>query len=184
MTSCWYCLVLIEDGLKICPFCGGDQTPAPETGDFERKKARSLTSIFLSWIIVIAAVTCSLTGLFWYARRRYSNNLGNHEETTASKSLHDIRTALSQYALMSGDQYPSSLGMLGDRTAQPLQNARTESYDVTYTPKSSVEDRAITGFELWANPRKPSHRSFYIDESGILRATQESRPANDMDPPI
>jgi hypothetical protein len=180
MTACWYCLVLIEDGLKICPRCGGDQTPPPETSE----NVRSLTSIFLICIIVTVAVACSLTGLLWYARLRYSNNLGNHEETTASKSLHDIRTALSQYALTSGDQYPSSLGMIGDQTAQPLQQAKTESYDVTYTPKSSGKDRAITGFELWANPRKPSHRSFYIDESGILRTTQENRPANDKDPPI
>jgi hypothetical protein len=181
MTACWYCLVLIENGLKVCPQCGGDQTPPPETSGFERK---SLTSIFLNWIIVTVAVAFILTGLLWYVRWRYSNNLGNHEETTASKSLHDIRTALSQYAITSGDQYPSSLGMLGDRTAQPLQQARTESYEVTYTPKSSEVDRAITGFELWANPRKPSNRSFYIDESGILRATQEHRPANDRDPPI
>jgi hypothetical protein len=182
MTACWYCLRLIEDGLKICPFCGGDQTPPPETSGLERKNV--WTSIFLNLIIVTVVVACSLIGLLWYARQTYSNNLGNHEETTASKSLHDIRTALSQYALTSGDQYPSSLGTLGDQTAQPLQQARTESYDVTYTPKSSREDRAITGFELWANPRKPSHRSFYIDESGILRATQENRPANDTDPPI
>src|ERR1700737_1093578 len=106
MTACWYCLRLIEDGLKICPFCGGDQTPPPETSGFERKNVRSLTSIFLYWIIVTVAVSCSLTGLLWYARRRYSNNLGNHEETTASKALHDIRTDLSQYALISGAQYP------------------------------------------------------------------------------
>jgi type II secretory pathway pseudopilin PulG len=133
---------------------------------------------------VTVGVTCSLTGLLWFARREHSKNLREQEETTASRALQDIRTALSQYALTSGDQYPSALGTLGDRAAQPLQEARTESYEMKYIPKLSSNDGAITGFELWANPGKPNHRSFYIDESGVLRATQENRQANDTDPPI
>jgi hypothetical protein len=134
--------------------------------------------------MVTVAVACSLAGLLWFAGREHVKNLREQEETTASKALHEIRTALSQYALTSGDQYPAALGTLGDRVAQPLQEARNESYEVIYTPKLSEKNAAITGFELWANPGKTNLRSFYIDESGALRATRENRPANSEDPPI
>jgi hypothetical protein len=183
-NTCWSCLVIINQGANLCPFCGADQTPLPEIIISEHEKSRSLTAVFLRWIIVTVGVGCSLTGLLWYARREHSKNLREQEETTASRALHDIRTALSQYALTSGDQYPSALGTLGDRAAQPLQEARTESYEMKYIPKLSSNDGAITGFELWANPGMPNLRSFYIDESGVLRATQENRQANDTDPPI
>jgi hypothetical protein len=183
-NNCWSCLVMIDPGVKVCPFCGADQTPPPEVVVFEQGKPRNLASVFLRWIIVTVAISCSLAGLLWYARREHGKNLWEQEETTASKALRDTRTALSQYALTSGDHYPSALGKLGDRAAQPLQEARNESYELIYTPKSSKKDGTITGFELWANPEKPNHRSFYIDESGVLRATQENRPASDKDPPI
>jgi type II secretory pathway pseudopilin PulG len=168
----------------LCPFCGANQAPLPEIVISELEKSRNLTSVFLRWIMVTVAVACSLAGLLWFARREHVKNLEEQEETTASKALHEIRTALSQYALTSGDQYPSSLGTLGDRAAQPLQETRKENYEVTYTPKSSKKDGSITGFELWANPGKPNLRSFFIDESGVLRATRENRPANSEDPPI
>ena len=102
----------------------------------------------------------------------------------ASKALRDIRTALSQYALTAGDKYPSTLESLGDQAAASVQAARNANYEVIYTPKYYKNDEGITGFQLWARPEKPNHRSFYIDESGALRATQENRPANDQDPPI
>jgi hypothetical protein len=183
-NTCWSCLVIIGQGVNLCPFCGADQTPPPEIVVFEQEKPRNVGSVFLRWIIVTVAVACSLAGLLWYARREHGKNLGEQEEATVSKALRDVRTALSQYALTSDDQYPSALGTLADRAAPLLQQARNESYEVTYTPKSSKKDGTITGFELWANPGKPNHRSFYIDESGVLRATQENRPANDKDPPI
>jgi len=168
----------------VCPFCGADQTPPPEIIVIEQEKSRNPKLVFLRWIIATVAVACSLAGLLWYARGEHGKDLGKQEETTVSKALRDIRTALSQYALTSDDQYPSALGKLGDRAAQPLQEARNESYEVTYTPKSSKKSGNIVGFELFANSGKPNHRSFYIDESGVLRATQENRPATDKDPPI
>jgi hypothetical protein len=183
-NTCWSCLVIIGQGVNVCPFCGADQTPPPEIVVFEQEGPRNLTSVFLRWIIATVAISCCLAGLLWYARLEHSKNLGEQGETTVSKAVRDIRTALSQYALASDDQYPSVLGKLGDRAAQPLQEARNESYEVIYTPKSSKKDGTIVGFELCANPGKPNHRSFYIDESGVLRATQGNRPANDKDPPI
>jgi hypothetical protein len=183
-NTCRSCLVIINQGVNVCPFCGADQTPLPGVIISEQEESRNLTSVFLRWIIVTVAVACSMAGLLWYARREHVKKLGEQAETTASKALHDIRIALSQHALTSGDQYPSALGTLGDPAAKPFQEARNESYEVIYTPKSSKEDGTITGFELWANPGKPNLRSFFIDESGVLRATQENRPANDKDPPI
>lgn len=87
----------------------------------------------------------------------------------------DIRVALSQYALSAGDKYPSTLEPLGDQAAVPAQPARTNGYAMVYTARRSEGDGTISRFALVALPEKTNCRNFYIDQSGVLRATQGVR---------
>jgi hypothetical protein len=121
----------------------------------------------------------------WYTTiRTDGENLAAQEETAAAAALVNIRVALSEFAISAGDKYPSQLEQLGDRAAVQEQAARTEGYTIVYTPLPSGGDGPIRGFALLAQPDIANRRQFYIDQSGVVRATQESRPARVDDPPI
>ena len=42
----------------------------------------------------------------------------------------------------------------------------------------------VHNFVLLARPGNYGYRNFYLDETGVLRATQENRPATAQDPPL
>jgi hypothetical protein len=91
---------------------------------------------------------------------------------------------LSEYALTSGDTYPPTLESVGERVMQPVRAAQAAGYEIVYIPQPRRSDGSIRGFVLLARMEKAGWRNFYIDESGVLRATEENRQANVQDPPI
>lgn len=97
-------------------------------------------------------------------------------------ALTNVRVALSQYAISHGDQYPATLEPLGARAAVPVQDAQIAGYSTEYKAEPSGDGK-IRGFTLLAQPGNGTGRSFYIDQSGVLRATQENRAARADDPP-
>ncbi|HXZ19063.1 MAG TPA: hypothetical protein VEG63_03885 [Candidatus Acidoferrales bacterium] len=102
-------------------------------------------------------------------------------ETQAIASLREIARQLAAYAQASDGQYPASLESLGEKELSPAQEARREGYNLSYAT-GELHGR-ITHFALVAQPQRYGFRSFYLDESGVLRATRENRAATSDDPP-
>jgi hypothetical protein len=185
MDSCWSCLVVIENGENVCPLCGADQTPLPGLTLLGIAEPQSFKSTILRWGLPAVAIMSLLGAALWYTTIRTDvENLAAQQETAAAAALVNIRAALSEFAISAGDKYPSKLEQLGDRAALPEQVARTQGYTMVYTPRPSAIDGPIRGFVLLAQPDNNNRRKFYIDQSGVVRATQESRPARIDDPPI
>jgi hypothetical protein len=102
-------------------------------------------------------------------------------EGQAAASLREIGRQLGAYAAAQGGQFPSSLEALGEKERPPAQEAKREGYNLTYT--TTEMNGRITHYSLSAQPERYGFRSFYLDESGVLRATRENRLATGEDPP-
>jgi hypothetical protein len=186
MPSCWSCSAINERGAKVCPLCGADQTQPMELPDFNSPPPRTATSVLHEWgvlILLISVVITSSVGIFWYnfSAPRISSTL--QSAGAAAKSLRDVREVLSVYFLREAD-YPSKLELLGNRLNQSLQTLHGAGYKLEYIPKQASLDGPCTGFVIHATDSIGSHINLYIDESGIVRATEENRPASAQDPPF
>lgn len=182
MDSCWSCLVVIEKGAKTCPLCGADQMPPPPISPSETAIVSGSRPAILRWIFPGVAILCGLGAAIWYTTRANNSDAPAAGEAAVTDALVNVRVALSQYAMSHGDQYPATLEPLGARAAMPVQDAQIGGYAVEYNALPS-DDGKIHGFTLLAQPRGTNGHSFYMDESGVLRVTQENRPARADDPP-
>jgi hypothetical protein len=73
---------------------------------------------------------------------------------------------------------------MGDRVGMPIRAAQAAGYEIVYIPQPRNSDGTVPGFVILGRPAKPGLRNYYIDESGVLRATEEDRPATAQDPPF
>jgi hypothetical protein len=80
--------------------------------------------------------------------------------------------------------YPSSLETLGDTARIAAQKAQLGHYNLQYTPGKPDPEGRVTSYTLTARPGNFGFRSYYTDESGVLRATAEDRAATVQDAPI
>src|SRR5882762_6936815 len=107
MNSCWSCLVVVENGAKVCPLCGADQTPVPPISDGEAAIQLGSTSVIPRWSIPVLAILCFLGAAAWYITRTNDDDSPAKTEAAATNDLLNIRLALSQYAISKGGKYPS-----------------------------------------------------------------------------
>ena len=121
-------------------------------------------------------------------------------ESSAVGSLRTINTAEVTYATT----YPkvgfsSSLEVLGGAVPcdasstsaclvdQALASGRRSGYVLTYTPGPPDAEGVITSYTAIARPMvfgKSGQRSFFTDQTGVIRATQEDRAPTVQDPPL
>ena len=182
MDSCWSCLAVIEKGAKVCPLCGADQTPPPPLSPSEIAILSDSRPTILRWTLPAVVIVCAVGMVIWYATRTNEGDAPATGEAAATSAMVNVRVALSQYAISHGDQYPSTLEPLGAQAAVPVQDAQIGGYALEYKALPSGDGK-IRGFTLLAQSKNASGRSFYIDQSGVLRATLENRPARVDDPP-
>jgi len=177
MYTCPECEYEINAASEFCPHCGADLTP--RAGASEAKPMTPARRLLI--LLLFAALIGSVWGFLLYIvpdRRAASQT---QAETQAAASMREIARQLAEYAGASGGQYPASLEALGAKELPPAQEAKREGYNLSY---STGEMRGrITHFALVAQPERYGFRSFYLDESGVLRATHENRPATADDPP-
>jgi hypothetical protein len=187
VTSCWSCLVVLEPGAKLCPLCGADQsrpvaivnpdTPPPVT-------TKSLLRHWSSVIVTIFLFAGSVTGIVWHYFGALHLSPADQAAEVAAKSLRDVRVELSAYSLFAKDEYPSTLDSLGALASQSEQNALSAGYKLSYNPQPSSAGGTFRGFVLLARPENTMYLNLYVDESGVVRATVENRPATSQDPPF
>jgi hypothetical protein len=177
--TCRECEQMINQASEICPYCGADLTAAPGSEIAPPAKKRSLAKIFLLWGAVIAC----LWAIVWFSLPLRFMNPAAQAEMRAREALADIHAALASYAAAEGG-FPLSLETLGDRVRPAAQWAQSAGYQLQYTPAQSGADGRVHDYSLIARPANYGFRSFYTDETGVLRATRENRAASSQDRPI
>jgi hypothetical protein len=104
-------------------------------------------------------------------------------EARAAESLREIRGALTDFASAQGGVYPQRFEDVGERVRLAAQLAQSVNYQIQYTPGPVDAAGSIRTFSLQGRAGNYGFRNFYLDDTGILRATRESRPATSEDPP-
>jgi hypothetical protein len=97
--------------------------------------------------------------------------------------LREINTALVSFASGDGGGYPQQLEAVGEKARLAAQLAQSVNYQIQYVPGPVEADGMIRSFVLQARAGNYGFRNFYLDNSGILRATREGRAATSEDPP-
>lgn len=176
MFTCRECERPINQASEICPYCGADLTQSAELE--EPSPPRSLRSILTRWGVVVLTLSVALWAFFHYVLPREP---AARAEAVAAGSLGDVGSALAAYAGAQGGSYPPQLEALGEHARGPAQKALSGGYRLEYTPGPPGTDGAVRTFTLLARPGNYGYRSFYMDQSGVVRSTRENRPATAQD---
>ncbi len=186
MYTCRECEHPINQATEICPYCGADLTEAalPEAQAPTPMTRKRLVMIVLRWGVLLAA----MWGFLWFVLPPRGDPV-QRAESKALEAMSEVRAAVAAYAETQGGSYPSSLEALGERVRQAVQLAQSEGYRLEYRPGPAEEagSRAqgpVHSYVLLARPSNYGYRSFYTDETGVVRATRENRAATPQDPPI
>jgi hypothetical protein len=177
MVSCPQCEYELNAATELCPHCGADLVALSMAPPAAPPTLKRRLFILLLFAVLIGSVWAFL--LYIVPDRRAAS--AAQAEAQAAASLREIARLLAAYADASGGQYPASLESLAEKERPAAQEAQREGYDLTYAA-NEVQGR-ITHYTLVAQPERYGFRSFYIDESGVLRSTRESRSATADDPP-
>lgn len=118
-------------------------------------------------------------------------------QASAVGSLRTINAAQITYWHTYGSGYSASLAALGPPPpgAPPtpaaaglvddtLASGKKSGYIFTYTPGPRDATGKITAYTVVARSNCQNWRSFFIDDTGVIRVTNENRPATAQDPPI
>ncbi len=118
-------------------------------------------------------------------------------QARAVGALRTVNTAAVYYASMYNVGYPKSLAAMGEGEGAPnqehaglidktLASGKKSGYIFTYRPGPLVNGRIDT-YTVVARPMqygKTGIRSFFTDQSGVIRVTNENREPTAGDPPI
>jgi hypothetical protein len=178
MYVCRECEQPINQGSEICPYCGADLTAAP-AGVEETVRKPGAAKLVLIW----GAVILGLWGIVWYVLPHRSGDPAAGAESRALEALSQVRGALAAYSDTEGG-FPPSLDPIADKVRATAQSAQGEGYQLGYTPGAPAADGHVHGYSLQARAGNYGFRNFYTDETGVLRATRENRPATVQDPPL
>ena len=193
MYTCRSCEREINTASELCPYCGEDLTVLPPLvrqdfapdsahgGAAAPRKKPSVLQRTLRWTIVLA----TLCGFLWYILflpERTGNSA--RAERQAVISLEETLRALNAYADAQDGSYPQALESLGHVVQHAAQQALAEGYQLEYVPGERGQNGGVSHFVLLARPRNYGYRNFYVDESGIMRATLDWREATSKDPPL
>jgi len=182
MYTCRECENEVNQGTEICPQCGADLTlPAP--GADAPAPKPGLRKILLRWGILLTVLLGAIWSFLWFIVPERQGNPKTQAEARAVESLQDVRAALMEYASAQGGAYPRLFESLGERGHIAAQLAQSTGYQILYTPGPVEADGRIRTYALQARAGNYGFRSFYTDDSGLIRATRENRAATAQDPP-
>jgi len=182
MYTCRECENEVNQGTEICPHCGADLTLPVPGADAPAAKP-SLRKILLRWGVLLGVLLAAIWSFLWFVVPERQGNPTVQAEARALQSLQEVQAALADYAAgQSG--YPRQFEALGEGVRAAAQLAQSVSYQIQYAPGPVEADGRIHTYSLQARAGNYGFRSFYTDDTGVLRATRENRPATVQDPPI
>jgi hypothetical protein len=101
------------------------------------------------------------------------------------ESLRTVQAALAGYAEVRGGEFPPTLEALtAPAVREAARAAQSEGYRLDYQPAPADPSGIVRRYALRARAGFHGFRNFYTDQSGVLRATRENRPAGEHDPPV
>lgn len=113
-------------------------------------------------------------------------------ERVVLRAIRTINTAVIAYAVENNTSFPASLSDLRAEGRSLLDSylaaGNSSGYRITYQPSEADSGSGLRmTYELSARPlryEETGRRSFFSDESGLIRATSEPRAATKSDPPL
>ncbi|MGA8144792.1 MAG: hypothetical protein WB987_12960 [Candidatus Acidiferrales bacterium] len=183
MYTCRECEQTINSASEICPYCGADLTapPASSFGDSIQPAAKKPGTKRI--LIACGVLLATLVAVGWFAVPWHMSGSKSEAEARARDALTTIQAALAGY-VSSEAAFPSSLEALGDTARIAAQKAQLGHYTLQYTPGKPDADGRVKSYILVARPGNFGFRSYYTDESGVVRATNEDRAATVQDAPV
>ena len=182
MYTCRECENEINQATELCPHCGADLT-APIPGADAPAPKPGLRKILIRWGILLGVLLGAIWSFLWFIVPERQGNPTVQAEARAVESLREVRTALGEYASAQNGGYPRQFEELGGQTRTAAQLAQSVSYQIQYAPGPVEADGSIHTYVLQARAGNYGFRSFYTDDSGVIRATRENRPATAQDSP-
>jgi hypothetical protein len=184
MYNCRECEAEVNQATEICPHCGADLTGAAPGSEEVPKPPPSLKKILLRWGILLGVLLGALWSFLWFIVPERHGNPTAQAESRAVESLREVGTSLMEYAGSQNGAYPPLFESLDERARNAAQLARSVNYQIQYMPGPVEADGIIHGYNLQARAGNYGFRSFFTDETGIVRATRENRAATGQDPPL
>jgi hypothetical protein len=155
----------------------------------------------LAWSLVPPVVySALLVPLFFLAALLLFPRPGNVNPAPQVGSLRLIMTSEVTYAAEYGEGYSFTLSALGGPGNAPktpsgaglidnvLGSGQKNHYTFTYTPGPRDAQGKIRTYTISARPslecRGKGLKSFFADQTGVIRETRENRPATVHDPPL
>lgn len=181
MYTCRECENEINQATELCPHCGADLT-GEVAGSEAFKPKPTLGKILLRWGVLLGVLLAAIWSFLWFVVPQRQGDPRAQSEERAAESLREIRVALVDFASAQGGAYPLHFEDVGERVRLAAQLAQSVSYQVQYTPGPPDAGGMIRSFSLQARAGNYGFRNFYLDDSGVLRATRENRPATSEDP--
>ena len=179
MYVCRKCQQPINSASEVCPYCGAEQHPAAAGAEAKPAKKSGGLRIAMLFVIAIAGIW----GIIWFATPMRMQSPQGDAEKAALESLRALQKELAAYANGAGT-FPQSLETLGEPARESAREAMTGGYSLRYAPGQMDANGNVHAYGLVALPRNYSYRSFFVDQTGVIRATRENRAANAQDPPI
>jgi hypothetical protein len=179
MYVCRKCQQPINSASEVCPYCGAEQTPPAVKAPPNPAKKRSATQVVIMFAVAIAGIW----GIIWFATPMRMESPQPAAEQAAMNSLRTLQQELATYANGAGT-FPQTLDTLGEPARAAAREAMRGGYTLRYTPGQSDAGGAVHTYGLVALPRNYGYRSYFTDQTGIIRSTRESRVATAQDAPI
>jgi hypothetical protein len=180
MYVCRKCEQPINSASAVCPYCGAEQNSAAE-GETPSGKTKKKNGVRMAIMFVIAIA--GIWGIIWFATPMRMESPRPDAERSALDSLRSLQKELATYANGAGT-FPQSLESLGEPARDAAQHAMTGGYSLRYTPGQMDASGNVHAYGLVALPRNYGYRSFYTDQTEVIRATRENRAATALDPPV
>ncbi|HKW89329.1 MAG TPA: hypothetical protein VJN21_11300 [Candidatus Acidoferrales bacterium] len=179
MYVCRKCDEPINSASEVCPYCGAEQNPASaEAAPATAKKRRTLRAA-----VLLAIAIAGIWGIIWFATPMRMQNPRPVAEQAAVDALRALQKQLATYASGAGT-FPRTIEALGEAAQESAREAMTGGYSLRYSTGQADASGSFHAYGLVALPRNYGYRSFYTDQTGVIRATRENRAATAQDPPM
>ena len=139
-------------------------------------------------IFAIVVVVAVMLGLGAVSVQTLLKDRRDQNERTAIQTVRALNTALYLHRQKNSDAYPKSLAELADvealmKCGEPACLKSGYRFQYELLPPTNMGPRYV----IQVRPNKYQNtgvQSFYSDESGVIRATADDRPASAGDGPV
>lgn len=178
MFTCPACDQPVNQATEVCPYCGTDIAPAPAA----RRREVQRKGLIITLVVALVLVG-GIWAIVWFVMPKSDVSAPAVAEAGAIHALREAAAVVNSYDRRVGG-YPVSIDQVSEQARPAFAAARSNGYYLVYKPGSPGSDGNIHTFVLLARPDYYGYRNFYIDQTGILRATHADRPATAQDQPV